>query len=182
MKLSRRDMLFSSSALLATTAFGDEPKVPKTSLGVIEYAFGARRAADRGKNGNDLIPFLEYLHSIGAGGLQISLGVRTDADAKRLRDRAEALGLYLEGSLRLPRDKADVDRFDAEIRTAKACGATVARPSRSTAGATKPSTHWPCFAISPRARSVRWNSPSPSSRDTIFDSPSKITRTGASTI
>jgi sugar phosphate isomerase/epimerase len=35
--------------------------------------------------------------------------------------------MYLEGSLRLPRDKADVERFAAEVRTAKACGATVLR-------------------------------------------------------
>jgi sugar phosphate isomerase/epimerase len=35
--------------------------------------------------------------------------------------------MYLEGSIRLPQDKADVDRFDAEVRTAKDAGATVLR-------------------------------------------------------
>ena len=35
--------------------------------------------------------------------------------------------MYVEGSARLPRDKADVERFAAEVRTAKECGAAVVR-------------------------------------------------------
>lgn len=127
MKISRREMLAGSSAVLAGAAIAGEPIDPKTVLGVIEYSFSARRAAEKPRYGTDLVPFMEYVHRLGAGGLQIGLGIRDDREAKRLRDRARELGLYLEGSLRLPRNKADLDRFDAEIRTAKACGATLAR-------------------------------------------------------
>ena len=35
--------------------------------------------------------------------------------------------MYLEGIVALPRDEADLDRFEAEIRTAKRAGATVVR-------------------------------------------------------
>ena len=35
--------------------------------------------------------------------------------------------MYLEGIVSLPRDEADVDRFEAEVRTAKRAGATIVR-------------------------------------------------------
>src|SRR5262249_39584911 len=60
-------------------------------------------------------------------GVQTSLGVRDDTYAARVRDLLAAHKLYLEGSVALPRDKADVERFTAEVRTVKRCGATVFR-------------------------------------------------------
>src|SRR5262249_31771828 len=35
--------------------------------------------------------------------------------------------LYLEGSISLPKDKDDIERFAAQVRTAKRCGAAVFR-------------------------------------------------------
>ena len=76
---------------------------------------------------HDALTFLEYAHSIGAGGVQVAIGAR-DADyTKRLRSRAEALGVYLESQTSLPRDENDVARFEAEARSAKDSGATVMR-------------------------------------------------------
>src|SRR5207253_6585614 len=71
--------------------------------------------------------FLDYCHALGAGGVQTSLGNRDEAYAARLRARAEEHKMYLEGSVRLPRDKGDVERFTGEVRTAKECGAAVVR-------------------------------------------------------
>jgi sugar phosphate isomerase/epimerase len=59
--------------------------------------------------------------------VQTSLGVRDDGYAARVRRLLEAETLYLEGSISLPRAPADVERFDAEVRTAKRCGAVVFR-------------------------------------------------------
>ena len=71
--------------------------------------------------------FLEYCDSLGAGGVQTSLGARDNAYADKLRDYAATHELHVEGSISLPRDKADVDRFTDEVRTVKRCGATVFR-------------------------------------------------------
>jgi sugar phosphate isomerase/epimerase len=45
----------------------------------------------------------------------------------RLRERLQAAGLYVEGIASLPRDQADVERFERELQTARACGADVLR-------------------------------------------------------
>jgi sugar phosphate isomerase/epimerase len=59
--------------------------------------------------------------------VQTSLGVRDDAYAARLNDYLLTHKLYLEASIGLPRGKDDVERFAAEVRTARRCGATVFR-------------------------------------------------------
>ena len=47
--------------------------------------------------------------------------------ADALRERAAAASMYLEGIVSLPRDQADLERFEAEIQTAKRAGAQVVR-------------------------------------------------------
>jgi sugar phosphate isomerase/epimerase len=59
--------------------------------------------------------------------VQTSLGARDDGYTARVRGYLETNKLYLEGSIALPRDRADVERFTAEVRTAKKCGATLFR-------------------------------------------------------
>jgi sugar phosphate isomerase/epimerase len=44
-----------------------------------------------------------------------------------LRARLETTGMYLEGSIGLPKDRSDVERFTSEVRTAKDAGVTVLR-------------------------------------------------------
>ena len=81
--------------------------------------------------------------------MQVPLGNRDDAAAGKLRDRMAELGMYLEGIVRAPADEKDADRFEAEIRTAKACGADVVRtvlsPGRRTRSSPRPTTS-PSFA------------------------------------
>ena len=91
---------------------------PRMGIGMHSYGF---------RHFDDPIAFLEHAHAIGAGGVQVSLGVRDDAYADRLRAKAEENKLYLEGSIGLPRDKAGVDRFEGEVRTAKRCGVAIFR-------------------------------------------------------
>jgi len=71
--------------------------------------------------------FLEHCRTLGAGGMQIDLGVRDAKYTTALREAAEKHALYIEGIVSLPRDKQDVGRFDAELATAKAAGARAAR-------------------------------------------------------
>lgn len=103
----------------------------KTHLGVAEYSYNLRNTADRSRGVrlpfNDPLTFLDYCHRLGAGGIQVAIGSR-DADyVAKLRAKAESTGMFLEGSIRLPVDQKDVERFENELRAAKDAGASVLR-------------------------------------------------------
>lgn len=128
MKPSRREML----AALAVARVGLQTLAaePRTRLGVASYSFHLRLAAERAAKEpglGDPFTFLEHCRQLGAGGIQTGLGTRDAAYSGKLRKQAEAWGMFVEGSIRLPQDRADVDRFAAEVHTAKEAGATVLR-------------------------------------------------------
>ncbi len=96
-------------------------------MGVVIHSYGIRRSADKDSGFDDPLTFLDYCRGIGAGGVQTSLGVRDDAYAAKVQQRLTEHKVYIEGSIGLPRGKDDVERFTAEVRTAKRCGAAVFR-------------------------------------------------------
>jgi sugar phosphate isomerase/epimerase len=135
MPLTRRAMLAASAtAAGAVPVLADAPSdatASRDSLGLVIHSFMVRTAGDRGRRGPerfaDPARFLDYARSLGARGVQVGLGARDDAEAGALRDRAEAASMYLEGIIALPRDDADLGRFEAEVRTVKRVGAEVVR-------------------------------------------------------
>jgi sugar phosphate isomerase/epimerase len=94
-------------------------------MGVLLYSFGIR--SRQAKGFSNPAAFAAFCRERGAAGVQVSLGRRDDAAGAKLRERCAELGVYLEGIVRAPRDEKDVERFEGEIRTAKACGAGVLR-------------------------------------------------------
>lgn len=104
---------------------------PRSTLGLVAYCCGLQREATlRRDPALDLFDppgFLEHCHQMGAGGMQVNLGVRDQRDCQPLRQRAEQLGMFIEAIVTVPRDEADAERFAAELRTAADCGATAAR-------------------------------------------------------
>jgi sugar phosphate isomerase/epimerase len=128
MTWSRREFLAAGTiCLLGIEARTDEPKAARGRLGVVIHSYAIRRSNDKERRFDDPLLFLEHCRSLDAGGVQTSLGARDEAYADKVRDFLATHGLYLEGSIGLPRDRADVERFTAEVRTAKRCGATVFR-------------------------------------------------------
>jgi sugar phosphate isomerase/epimerase len=73
------------------------------------------------------IDLLEHSASIGATGIQVTLDRWTTDFAKKVRDRREKLGMYLEGSIGLPKDDASTPAFEQLVVNAKEAGATVIR-------------------------------------------------------
>jgi sugar phosphate isomerase/epimerase len=120
--IDRREFLVASTALFASAGRADE--VNKSPLGIVIHSYPVR---SRDKSFSDPLAFLRFCHDRGAAGVQISLGPLTPELAGIMRATAEKLGMYVEGSIRPPKDKADVERFEKEIITSKACGATVVR-------------------------------------------------------
>jgi sugar phosphate isomerase/epimerase len=138
MSISRRQFVKTCVAampMIASTrsATADEPatsgKEAATSvgrLGIVIHSYGIRRSHRPSRFGDPLV-FLDYCHRLGAAGVQVSLGRGDDRFVEQMRKAAETSGMYLEGIVSLPRDDADVARFNDELRTAKECGATVLR-------------------------------------------------------
>ncbi len=129
MSVTRRDFLAACAAaapalFVSSGARTAEPA--RSGMGVVIHSYGLR-AADKESHFNDPLTFLDYCHGLGAAGVQTALGARDEAYTAKLRARAEEHHMYVEGSLRLPRDRGDVERFTAEVRTAKECGAAVVR-------------------------------------------------------
>jgi sugar phosphate isomerase/epimerase len=78
--------------------------------------------------------FLKHCREVGAGGMQVSLGVLDTERVKSLRDFAAEHSLCIDGIVNPPQDDGDLARFDAEIRTAAEVGVqavrTVVMPGR----------------------------------------------------
>ena len=99
--------------------------------GVVVYCLGKQRGlmkkVDPKQDLFDPVTFLEYCRELGAGGVQLPLGIRDDAYASLLGEKARQYGMFIEGIAGPPRDENDLDRFDREIATAARAGARVVR-------------------------------------------------------
>ena len=135
--MNRRELLYSIAGGLAATTFGcagriyGTEKVKKSRLGIADFSFNIRLRAERtGKmkgNLGDPLNFLDHCHNIGAGGIQMNIGVRDQAYTRKIRQKTKKYEMFFEGSASLPRDKSGVEKFDAAVRTARQAGAEVVR-------------------------------------------------------
>lgn len=105
--------------------------VNRTGMGLVIYDCSIRRRwMQRANPDIDLfepMTFLSHCHSLGAGGMQASLGVMDTNGIRRLRDFAGQHGLFIDAIVRPPKNDDDASRFEAEIRTARDVGVQAAR-------------------------------------------------------
>jgi sugar phosphate isomerase/epimerase len=125
MNPTRREWLASVAALPGAVVAADPPVPAK--LGVVLYSYAIRSRVERDKGFADPAAFAAYCKDRGAAGVQLPLGRLTPEKAKALRERVETLGMFLEGSILPPKDRGDVERFDAEVKAAKDAGVDVLR-------------------------------------------------------
>ena len=76
---------------------------------------------------SNAIDLIEHCHKIGAGGVQVMVKDWSADFAKKIRDKREKLGLYLEGSIAVPAKAEDVPVFEQEVINAKEAGAQILR-------------------------------------------------------
>lgn len=102
-----------------------------TPMGIVVHSYSVRwnSKADSKKYPafTNAIELIEHCHQIGAGGTQVGVGNWSADFAKKVRDRREKLGLYLEGSIAAPKNAEDIARFEQEVKHAKEAGAQVLR-------------------------------------------------------
>ncbi|MFH5802628.1 sugar phosphate isomerase/epimerase family protein [Alienimonas sp. DA493] len=107
-----------------------EPGQPNRGrLGLTVWACKCLRKVRRAAGGpdlNDPFVFLEHCRQLGAGGMQIPLGVMEPADAERLGAWAAEHGMYVDAVVRLPAER-DAEQFAAQLETAARAGAAAAR-------------------------------------------------------
>lgn len=131
MDLTRREVLAAGLAVVPAMAARAAGGPPPNGLGLVIHSFAARGGGDRDARPEDRfaepVRFLEYARTLGARGIQVGIGARDDAYADRLRARAEAASMDLEGIVAPPRDEGDLGRFEAEVRTARRSGASIVR-------------------------------------------------------
>ena len=102
-----------------TTAAAPFLAAPRTQMGIATTSYMTVRRP------RDTYEFLEYCHSLGAGGIQASLASLDPAYLKKLRSRAEQLGMYVEVMGPLPR--GDGAQFEAVVKAGKEVGALCLR-------------------------------------------------------
>ncbi|GAB3498150.1 hypothetical protein GCM10027341_19290 [Spirosoma knui] len=128
----RRAFLQKASVGVAALSFPDFSGFFKdVPMGIVVHSYGMRwnSKVESSKypafaNAIDLI---EHCHQLGAGGAQVVVGNWTTDFAKKVRDRREKLGLYLEGSIGVPKNAGDVARFEQEVANAKEAGVHILR-------------------------------------------------------
>jgi 3-oxoisoapionate decarboxylase len=120
-----------ATALNAFPGLGAQDKPPRTQLGIVVYCLSHRtqqlREQQPGGDLSDPLSLLEHCHQLGAGGVQMPLGVRDEAYSRTLREKAEQSGMFVEGIVSPPSGPADVERFDAQLATVQRAGADVVR-------------------------------------------------------
>src|SRR5437763_1981393 len=111
MQPSRREFLVQAGAglpVLATAATAQAKEPPPIAMGIGISSYTIRGRAERTFAAP--VRFLEFCRQRGAGGVQVAIGARPAEYLKNLRGLAEKYRMYLEGSVRTPRDRADVER------------------------------------------------------------------------
>jgi sugar phosphate isomerase/epimerase len=130
----RRDFLKKSMLASAALAwpFSVLPESLRgVSMGVVVHSYGVRWGSkiesSKYPGFANALDLMRHCHTIGAGGIQTTVGGWAEDFAKKVRDEREKLGMYLEGSIGMPKDASDVSRFEREVQLAKEAGATVLR-------------------------------------------------------
>ncbi|MEP7110468.1 MAG: TIM barrel protein [Ferruginibacter sp.] len=103
----------------------------ETRMGVVVHSYAGRWQSklptQKYPGFLNAIDLIEHCHQIGAGGIQVVVNDWTADFAKKLRNKREILGMYLEGSIGVPGKPGDVPKFEQEVINSKESGAGILR-------------------------------------------------------
>lgn len=127
MTVTRRQFVAGAMGVAAGLVAADE-RPTGVHLGLLLYSYGIRARAEKERGFADPLRFLVFARERRASAIQVPLGTRTNGDATAIRRAAEKAGMHVEGIAAPPADdRAGLERFAAEMATARACGAAVVR-------------------------------------------------------
>jgi sugar phosphate isomerase/epimerase len=126
--MTRREFTAAGLTALAGLPVAADGPPGGANLGLLIYSYARRISAPKEKSLADPVRFLEFAKSRGASAVQLPLGARSEADAKRVHRACDQHGMHIEGIVSPPKEeKADRERFTNELSTARHCGAAVVR-------------------------------------------------------
>lgn len=128
--MNRRDALKTLAALSLPVALTRADEQPRQPLGLVIHSYAVRSSRPLPPDFppiNNPLAFVEHAAALGAAGVQTRLGTPDAAELDRLKEAVARHGIYLEGIVALPKDDADIARFEAEVIAASRAGANVVR-------------------------------------------------------
>ncbi|MFN4146156.1 MAG: sugar phosphate isomerase/epimerase family protein [Runella sp.] len=130
--MNRRDFLHqTTTASLATLLpqVGHTKMVEKMGIVVHSYwlRWQSKIESSRFPPLRNALDLLNHCHQLGAGGIQVGIDHWTADFAKQVRNISENWGLYVEGSVSLPKTPNDTAAFEQNIIQAKDAGVKVVR-------------------------------------------------------
>lgn len=130
--MDRRTFLQQASVGAVALSLPGFPEFAKNSrMGIVVHSYGFRwnsKAESKKYPGfTNAIDLLDHCQQIGAGGVQVVVNGWTADFAKKVREKREQAGMYLEGSISVPKTAADVAKFEQDVMNAKEAGAVVLR-------------------------------------------------------
>ena len=132
--MDRRAFLAATSQGIGamTLPFIDIPRFFKeVPMGIVVHSYQSRWQSkvqsQKYPGFTNAIDLIAHCHEIGAGGVQVTVKGWTEDFAKKVRDKREKLGLYLEGSIEVPGKPEDVALFEKAVLNAKEAGAVILR-------------------------------------------------------
>ncbi len=130
--MDRREFLVGATMGTVGMSFMTIPDFMKsTRMGIVVHSYATRwnsKVESKKFPGfMNAIDLIEHCAQIQAGGVQVGVNNWSQDFAKKVRDKREKLGLYLEGSIGLPKKPEDVTSFEKEVIGAKEAGATILR-------------------------------------------------------
>jgi sugar phosphate isomerase/epimerase len=130
--IDRRTFLHKSGLGVAALLLPALPTFAKeTPMGIVVHSYGFRWnskvESQKYPGFANALDLLEHCHQIGGGGIQVVVSNWTTDFAKKVRSSQEKLGLYVEGSAGVPKNEADLPRFERDIMNAKEAGMQVVR-------------------------------------------------------
>src|ERR1044072_8774005 len=132
--MNRRKFLSDATAL----GIGALMPMPKMThyfkdmpMGIVVHSYASRWLSkvnsQKYPGFSNAIDLLDHCQQIGAGGVQVIVKDWTADFARTLREKREKAGMYLEGSIAVPRKPEEVPRFEQEVVNAKEAGAKILR-------------------------------------------------------
>jgi 3-oxoisoapionate decarboxylase len=108
----------------------------ETKMGIVVHSYGFRwnskTASAKYPAFTTALDLLDHTHQLGGAGIQVVVNGWATDFAKKVREKREKLGLYLEGSISVPYKADDVAAFEQTVINAKEAGATILRTVTST--------------------------------------------------
>jgi len=130
--MDRRKFIVGAALGTVGMSFMNIPDFMKSKrMGIVVHSYASRwnsKVESKKYPGfMNAMDLLEHSARIQAGGIQVGVTNWSQDFAKKVRDRREQLGLYVEGSIGLPKKPEDAATFEKDVISAKEAGATIVR-------------------------------------------------------